>query len=98
MAPTTPLVTWADSGAFPDARPLESRFPRSDVHRRTGCRFHSSYWPAKLLWLQRNDPVTFDRTVRWVSFSDYLAWRFHGELVSSISMASGTGLLGTSSM
>jgi len=49
---------------------------------------HPSYWPARLLWLARNEPATFGAAARFVSFSDYLG----GDARTSVSMASGTGL------
>src|SRR4026208_853449 len=49
---TTPLLTWADTRAAQIANNLRAQFNESDIHRRTGCRFHPSYWPAKLRWLR----------------------------------------------
>jgi gluconokinase len=96
--PTTPVLMWADTRSSVDARELDAAHMGFDPLQRTGCRLHSSYWPAKLRWLLRTDPATFTTTSSWVSFADYLAWRFHGELVTSISMASGTGLLEATSL
>lgn len=93
LAPTTPIFMWADTRSGDDARGLEKEMASADAHRLTGCRLHSSYWPAKLRWLRRTEPDTFRRSARWVSFADYLAWTFTGELTTSISLASGTGLL-----
>lgn len=98
MTPTTPVHMWADTRSGDDARALEDELTSADAHRITGCRLHSSYWPAKLRWLKRTDPKTFDGTSHWVSFADFLSWRFTGELVTSVSMASGTGLLHTDTM
>jgi gluconokinase len=98
MRPTTPVLMWADTRSAADARALEAAHGATEVHQLTGCRFHSSYWPAKLRWLRRVDPDAFARTAYWVSFADFLSWTFTGDLVTSISMASGTGLLDTASM
>ncbi len=54
---------------------------------------HSSYWPAKLLWLSRNEPEPFERTERWVSPGDFIYGRYFGDgPATGISMASATGL------
>jgi gluconokinase len=53
---------------------------------------HSSYWPAKLLWLSRERSADFERTERWVSPADYFYERFLGEARVGTSMASATGL------
>jgi gluconokinase len=75
--PLSPILTWRDVGGDPP--PLD---PES-YHRRTGCFLHPSFWPAKLAGLA---------AARYVSFADYLLLRLTGELVTSVSMASGTGV------
>jgi gluconokinase len=90
--PTTPLLTWADTRATSIAKTLRSQFNEGDIHRRTGCRFHSSYWPAKLLWLKQEAGKAFKQTTHWLGFAEYLCRRLFGNLSASISMASATGL------
>jgi gluconokinase len=84
----TPLLTWRDSRAEAEAEELVRTLDAGDVHRRTGCPLHASFWPAKLLWLRRNDPW-LARGARAVSVSDVAL----GEPATSISIASGTGML-----
>ncbi|MDQ2974683.1 MAG: FGGY family carbohydrate kinase, partial [Acidobacteriota bacterium] len=45
---TTPVFSWADSRSAAAANQLRSELDEARVHARTGCRFHPSYWPAKL--------------------------------------------------
>jgi gluconokinase len=89
---TTPVFTWADTRAAGTIKELQSRFDEMAVHSRTGCRFHPSYWPAKLLWLRSTDPQTVDKTNCWLSFGEYVVLRLSGQTEASVSMASGTGL------
>ena len=89
---TTPLLGWADTRAASAVIELQSRFVEPEVHPRTGARFHPSYWPAKFLWLKQERSELFTRTQRWLSFSDYLLLRLSGEVTTSVSMASATGL------
>ena len=89
---TTPLLTWADTRAANIATDLRERFDEGRVHERTGCRFHPSYWPAKLLWLKLEQPETFARTHLWLGFAEYLCLRLFGDASASVSMASATGL------
>lgn len=91
--PTTPLFLWADSRARDQMRVLRSRLDERAVHARTGCLLHWSYWPVKLVWLQQAMPAEIARTVRLVSFGEYLQLRLLGRAVCGVSMASGTGLL-----
>ena len=91
--PTTPIFTWADRRAATTARRLRQRLDEEAVHRRTGAVLHSSYWPAKLLWLSRAHPDAFSRTKHFLSPGEYLHLKLFGETKVGTSMASGTGLL-----
>jgi gluconokinase len=91
--PLTPLLLWQDRRAAPQAEELATRVDAAAVHARTGCVLHASYWPAKLAWLIAQRPETIARAKRLVSFGDYLFLRMTGELRTSLSTASGTGLL-----
>ena len=89
---TTPVLTWADTRAAEFANQLRNDFDESAIHARTGCRFHPSYWPAKLLWLRSEQHDSFRSTKCWLGFAEYLCLRLFGENSTSISMASATGL------
>ncbi len=90
--PTTPLLTWADTRAVKEANELRAEFAESEIHARTGCRFHPSYWPAKLRWLKTEQPEKFNATHQWLGFAEYLSQRLFGDAAASVSMASATGL------
>ncbi|MGQ0763480.1 MAG: gluconokinase [Acidobacteriota bacterium] len=89
----TPLLGWADTRASEAVLELRELLPETETHARTGCRFHPSYWPAKLLWLKKSSPNVFGRVRRWLSFADYLYLQLFGNSATSVSMASATGLL-----
>lgn len=91
--PVTPVYSWADRRATAAAARLRGELDEDAVHERTGCRLHSSYWPAKLAWLREADPDRFARVRTWVSPGEYVQRRLLGDAATSISMASGTGLL-----
>ncbi|MBK9153908.1 MAG: gluconokinase [Chloracidobacterium sp.] len=90
--PTTKVLGWADTRGRDAAVALRRKFDESEVHNRIGARSHSSFWPAKLLWLKKAFPAVWGKTARWLSLSDYVSLRFFGEASTSISMASATGL------
>ena len=83
---TTPLYHLLDTRCAEDVKLVP------DTHARTGCVPHSSYWPAKLLWLERTQPMKFRATHRWVGFPEYLFLRLFGRSRVSTSMISATGL------
>jgi gluconokinase len=86
--PLGPISGWLDLEAAAEARELGGELDAAAVHRRTGAPLHASFWPAKLRRLARDG----FRPARVVSFSDYLQLRVTGELATSSSIASGTGL------
>jgi gluconokinase len=90
--PVTPLLTWADTRAETFVSSLQGLLRESSVHDRTGCHFHSSYWPAKLLRIKAEDSAAFVKAESWLSFSDLILQRITGETITGISMASGTGI------
>lgn len=90
--PTTKVFGWADTRSREYTEILRKKFNETEIHNRTGARFHSSFWPAKLIWLRKEFSEVFARTEKWLSFSDLVTLKLGGLPVSSISMASGTGL------
>lgn len=88
----TPVYGWADTRAALQAARLRAELDEARTHARTGCRFHPSYWPAKLLWLREERPRLWRAAARWVSFGELITERLCGASRASVSMASGTGL------
>lgn len=89
---TTPLLTWADTRAAQIAKTLRASFDETEIHERTGCRFHASYWPAKMRWLRNEWPERFAKTAKWLGFGEFLCLRLFGETAAGVSLASATGL------
>jgi gluconokinase len=96
--PTTPVIMWADTRSVREVEWLRERLDETATHARTGCPFHTSYVPPKLLWLKRERAEAFARTQRWLSPGEYLFLRLFGEPRCSVSIASGTGMLNQQTM
>ena len=90
--PTTKVFGWADTRSREYVAELRKKLNETDIHNRTGARFHSSFWPAKLLWLRKDFPKIFAKTDKWLSFSDFVMLKLCGRAVTSVSMASATGV------
>ena len=88
----TPVLSWEDNRARQAVVELSHEFDDQAIHRRTGARLHTSYWPAKILWLAETMPDVFKQTAQWLSIGEYLHRHFLGRSVCSLSMASGTGM------
>jgi gluconokinase len=90
--PLTRVVTWADSRCREDAALLRQELGEKAVHARTGCMVRASFWPAKLVWLQRAQRQLFRKVRRWLSPAEWLQLRLAGAANCAIGMATGTGL------
>lgn len=88
----TPVYLWADTRSRDYVPAMRELLDERTVHARTGCLFHTSYLPVRLLWLQKEHPVLFGRAHRWLSFAEYMWLRLFGIAAGSHSMLSGSGL------
>ncbi|MDQ3928285.1 MAG: gluconokinase [Chloroflexota bacterium] len=96
--PTTPIYTWADTRCAREAEELRAALNQEDVYEQTGCPIHTSYLPSRLLWLQRDRPDVYGRTVRWISLGDLVHLKLFGRAWQSLSVASWSGLLNRHSL
>jgi gluconokinase len=90
--PLTPLYNWNDTRSRFDAQDISRRIDIDAAHSRTGVIPHSSYQPAKLVWLKRTSPELFSGVAHWLTFSEFLFLTLFGQRLTNVSMASGTGL------
>ncbi len=91
--PVTPLMTYADTRPSTAIPRLHELFDESDVHQRTGCRFHPSYLPARFLWMTDAHPDWLQQAAHWITFGEYMARQLFGHSGVSYSVASWSGLL-----
>ncbi len=89
----TPVYTYADSRGARQVEDLRVRLDEETAHQRVGTLFHTSYWPARLLWLARERADAFRHVRYWMSLGEYFLFRWTGARACSYSVASWTGLL-----
>ena len=88
----SPGLTWSDTRSAPAAAALRRAHERARLHARTG-RHCTPLLPRQLRWLREARPEVFARAAVWCGFGEYLHARLTGRPATSLSMASGTGLL-----
>ena len=88
----TAVIPWSDTRSGHEVATLRERLDERAIHARTGCRLHSTYWPARLRWFADREPKTARRVHRWTTFPAYLERRWLGRAAESRSQASATGL------
>ena len=59
-SPTTPIIHLFDTRSGEQVEQLTHEIDPVAVHARTGCVLHTSYWPAKLLWLKQYSAAAFN--------------------------------------
>lgn len=90
--PTTPVFGWADNRSRDFVARFRKDLSEAETHNRTGAHFHSSFWPAKLMWLRSEHPELWRTTAKWISIGDFLQQGFTGRVETGVSIASGTGV------
>ena len=90
--PTTPVFGWADNRSRDFVARLRKNLSEAETHNRTGAHFHSSFWPAKLMWMKSEHPELWRTTAKWISIGDFLQQGFTRRVETGVSIASGTGV------
>lgn len=91
--PITNIIPWLDERSVEQVKSISRYLSMEEIHRRTGCTNDNVYPFYKLLWLRDNRPEVLLKAKWIVSVKDYIFYNLTGELVSDISVASGSGYL-----
>lgn len=94
----TPVYTYADTRGAREVADLRARFDERAAHQRLGTLFHTSYLPARFLWLAHAHPELMQRARWWMSLGEYFMFRWFGRRACTLSVASWTGLLNRQSL
>lgn len=89
----TGCLTYADSRCAPYVAKLRQEFDEQDYHHRTGVRFHTSYHPARLWWLQEEHPELWAETDTVMTIGEYVYFRLAGIRGLATATASWSGVL-----
>jgi xylulokinase len=90
--PVYRIIPWYDRRTEPQLQHLLERVDPLHLFQISGQATHHVYSLYKLLWLRERQPAAFAALRRWLSISDYVAWRLTGETATDDSLASRTGL------
>ncbi len=95
LEPITPIYTYADTRTSADVEQLRKSIDVDAAYDRIGVMQHTSYVPARIVWLRRTQPEIFRRIARWSDVSTYIysQWFGSSEVPSSYSIAAWSGLL-----
>lgn len=88
-----PCYTYADTRCVPQVEELRAVLEEGALQQRTGTRLHSFYQPARLCWIRRTDPDTFDIVRTWMSIGEYVQLQLLGARGAALPTAAWSGLL-----
>src|SRR5688500_13732959 len=88
--PTHDVIAWFDTRTQAQLDRLAATAGASTLFGITGLALKPFWSLCKLLWLREHDPDAFNRTVRWLHVSDYVAYRLCGQGATDHSLASRT--------
>ncbi len=89
-----PAILYSDARARSEAAEVTAAIGAEELAKRTGNLQDVTSLPAKILWLQRNDPDRYRWTRRFLfGAHDYIAWKLTGAEATDYTTLSTTGLL-----
>ena len=84
------IILNIDSRAGPEVEEFSAAFGKSTLYRKTGLPVHPMYPLAKIAWLRKKQPETFEKAARFVCLEDYVLHRLGMEPTISSPLASRT--------
>jgi sugar (pentulose or hexulose) kinase len=91
---TGDAIVWLDNRAAKESVLIEEKFGLNTFFKTTGLGEISPGWPApKILWLKKNNPERFEKTVKFLLLQDYILYKLTGEYACELTNASSTGYL-----
>lgn len=91
-APLTPAYLYSDTQSARAVNDLRAAHDWTPVYARTGCPLHTSYLPARFVWLRETQPEIFARATRWVSLYEFFLLKIFGHAALSHSFAAWSGM------
>lgn len=89
-----PAILWNDQRTAAECADIEKKAGgRSELIELVANPALTGFTAPKILWLRKNEPKHFDKTVQVLLPKDYIRYRLTGEFATEVSDASGTLLL-----
>lgn len=85
-----PCLIWCDQRSYKETEEIKERIGIPEIVRLTANTPLPGYWLPKILWLQKHEPDSLQRTRKFLLPKDFLRLRLSGEYATDVSDASGT--------
>jgi gluconokinase len=90
--PLTPAYLYSDTQNARAVNDLRAAHDWMPVCARTGCPLHTSYLPARFVWLRETQLKIFARAEHWVSLYEFFLLKIFGRAAVSHSFAAWSGM------
>jgi len=87
---TYPIIAWFDQRSLPQAKKLKKILGIDKVFKISGLEINPIFSVPKIMWIKKNAPEAYIRTMKWLSMTDYIIFKLTGEIISNYSIASRT--------
>jgi xylulokinase len=87
-----PAILWNDQRTAEQCASITNRVGAQRVLELTGNPVLTGFTAPKLLWVEQNEPQTYERVAHILLPKDYVRYRLTGEFFSDVADASGTSL------
>jgi xylulokinase len=87
-----PALIWCDQRSQAQVDFINSKVGRDNVLRYTANPVVTGFTLPKLLWVQQNEPRSYERVRKVLLPKDYIRFKLTGEFASEVSDASGTAM------
>ncbi len=95
--PITPLITWADGRAIPQAKALQESVVGEKIYNTTGTPIHPMSPLCKIKWFAENEPDKLKNAYKIIGIKEFIWWKLFGIYEIDYSLASATGLFDVNS-
>ncbi len=89
--PIRKAIVWLDNRSFREAELIKSHFGLENICLHTGQPIVQPLWPAtRILWLQKNEPITFRKTHKFLLVEDFILFKLTSKYVTEETLVSST--------
>lgn len=88
-----PIIAWFDMRSRDQAHFMLENMSTEQFFSITGLECHPMFSLSKMLWIKKNHPQVYDKSIMWLPVASYITYRLSGETVTDFTLASRTLML-----
>ena len=86
-------IVWLDNRSQKEVKIVEKEIGREKIFQISGQpEIPVGCWPARILWLKKNEPALLRKTYKYLLVGEYLSYKFSNKFIGNISLRASTCL------